>query len=375
MSASEIQASTVVEDSINDAAATLVQQLARSEILALRAYASARSLAPGEGILLNANENPWSPAADEGMHLNRYPDPQPQALVSAIADLYGVQAQQILLSRGSDEGIDLLVRAFCRAGTDRIAIAPPCFGMYEVAAQIQGAAIERYPLRAESGFLPDFAALAQTRAKLVFLCTPNNPSGNTLPRSKVLELLRALDGRALVVVDEAYIEFSDEASLCQVLAEYPNLVILRTLSKAWALAGARLGVLVAAPAIVALLRKLIAPYPLPKPSIVQCLKALGAESQLRMREQVALLRTERERIAQALGQHPQVRQVYPSAANFLLVRVADASQWMNAALAAGIVLRNQSSQPGLENCIRISIGTAAENDALLKFVQSLECPR
>lgn len=371
MSASENKPSAVVEGSVNDAAAALVQQLARSEILALRAYASARSLAAGEGILLNANENPWSPAADEGMHLNRYPDPQPEALVAAIADLYGVQTQQILLSRGSDEGIDLLVRAFCRAGTDRIAIAPPCFGMYEVAAQIQGAAIERYPLRAESGFLPDFAALAQTRAKLVFLCTPNNPSGNTLPRSKVLELLRALDGRALVVVDEAYIEFSDEASLCQVLADYPNLVILRTLSKAWALAGARLGVLVAAPAIVALLRKLIAPYPLPKPSIVQCLKALGAENQLRMREQVALLRAERERIARVLDQHPQVQQVYPSAANFLLVRVADASQWMSAALVAGIVLRNQSSQPGLENCIRISIGTPAENDALVKFLEAL----
>ena len=359
-------------------AADLIRRLARPEIAALQAYASARALAADQGVLLNANENPWPPPQDNGLHLNRYPEPQPAALRQRLAALYGVAPEQLLLTRGSDEGIDLLVRAFCRAGTDAIAICPPCFGMYEIAARIQGADVLTYPLMAERGFAPDFAALAATRAKLIFLCTPNNPTGNLLPAEAVLELAAQMAGRALVVVDEAYIEFAAVPSLCGRLADasnpLPNLLVLRTLSKAWGLAGARLGALVGDAHIIRLLRNIIAPYPLPKPTVALALAAL--EQPARMHEQVRQLSAERERVAARLRTlaatgNNTLRDVFSSAANFLLARVTNAAALVDAAARAGILLRDQSRQPGLDNCVRISIGSREENQVLLTFLENL----
>lgn len=364
-------------DAQHQAADILVQALARPEIQALKAYSSARSLADDQGILLNANENPWPPAGvpihtdSQEAALNRYPEPQPQALVARLAEIYQVSAQQLLLTRGSDEGIDLLVRAFCRAGKDAIAICPPCFGMYEIAAQIQAAAVERIPLKQERGFALDIQTLATSSAKLIFLCSPNNPTGNLIPKDDIVQLCRQHAQDAIVVVDEAYIEFSPNSTLINDLDQLPNLVILRTLSKAWALAGARLGVLIAAPAIIRLLRKILPPYPLPKPTVNTVLKALNPESQLAMQARVQQLNQQREQLSQSLLRLPCVKRIYPSAANFLLIHVSDANAIMAAAMAAGIVLRNQSSQVGLENCIRISIGTAEENSALIQCLQAM----
>ncbi|GAB4191329.1 MAG: histidinol-phosphate transaminase [Wenzhouxiangellaceae bacterium] len=350
---------------------SLVNNLARPEILALQAYSSARSIAPDDGILLNANENPWPPAADNGLALNRYPDPQPPALVQTLAQLYGLRTTQLLLTRGSDEGIDLLVRAFCAAGKDSVAICPPCFGMYEIAARIQGARILRYPLAEATQFAPDFRALAQTQAKLVFLCSPNNPTGNLLSRDRLLDLAVRLDGRALLVIDEAYIEFAETDSMTSLIDEYPNVVVLRTLSKAWAMAGARLGAVAADSEVIALLRKIIPPYPLPKPTVQMALNTLGAANQHRMREQVELLTAERQRMAQRLSRLPVIKTLFPSAANFLLVRVADAPSLVAAARSQGILLRDQSRQPGLHGCVRISIGDPQENDTLLNWLETV----
>jgi len=350
---------------------SLVNNLARPEILALQAYSSARSIAADDGVLLNANENPWPPASDHGLALNRYPDPQPPALVQALARLYGVRTTQLLLTRGSDEGIDLLVRAFCAAGHDSVAICPPCFGMYEIAARIQGATILRYPLAEANQFAPDFRALGQTPAKLVFLCSPNNPTGNLLSRDRLLDLAIRLDDRALVVIDEAYIEFAENESMTALIDEYPNVVVLRTLSKAWAMAGARLGSVVANPEVIALLRKIIPPYPVPKPTVQMALNTLSEANQIRMREQVDLLTAERQRVAQRLSRLSMIKTLFASSANFLLVRVADAPALVNAARDQGILLRDQSRQPGLQGCVRISIGDPQENDTLLNWLETV----
>lgn len=347
-----------------------VKALARPEILALQAYSSARSLAPGTGILLNANENPWPPADDQGLELNRYPDPQPQELKQSLADLYQIPDDHLLLTRGSDEGIDLLTRAFCRAGHDQVAICPPCFGMYEIAARIQGAAVLNFELDADRDFLPDWRALSTSGAKLVFLCSPNNPTASLLPKKEVLNLCRDLRDRAIVVVDEAYIEFADARSLTDQIAANDNLVILRTLSKAWALAGARLGVLIAQPGIVRLLRKIIAPYPLPKPTVARVSAALSASGRQRMLQQRDQLIQERQRMAMRLQDCPEVISVFPSAANFLLVRVDNAPALMRTAHAHGILLRDQSNQPGLAHCVRISIGAPEQNNALLELMEN-----
>ncbi len=346
--------------------------LARPEILALEPYASARAggLPAAGSVVLNANELPWGPSP--GSELNRYPAPQPAAIRRHLARFYGVGENALLLTRGSDEGIDLLIRVFCTAYRDRIAVCPPCFGMYEVAARVQGAGVERIPLvqssdRPAAGI--DQAALAASGARLVFLCSPNNPTGALVGRDEILALAGALAGRALVVVDEAYIEFASAPSLAADLASVPNLVILRTMSKAWGLAGARLGALIARPEVVALAAKIIAPYPISHPAADAVLAALAPAGMQKMRRRVALIRRERERLYRALGALPVIDAVYPSSANFLLVRSRDPSL---AAMArrAGILLREQSTQPGLTGCVRITVGAPRENDRLLAFLEN-----
>jgi len=350
-----------------------VLQLVRPEILRLSPYSSARSeaaevAAGGRKVWLDANENPETPSVHRPF-LNRYPDPQPRELVAKLATLYGVTPAGVLLTRGSDEGIDLLLRAFCRAGRDAILITPPTYGMYAVAAGIQDARMVAVPLVREKDFALDPAALlaaAGPEVKLVFLCSPNNPTGRSLDRAAVLAVVQALAARAVVAVDEAYVEFSGAPSLAAEIAQNPNLVVLRTLSKAYGLAGARAGTTLAHPAVVDVLRKIIAPYPVPSPVLQVALAALSPEGLTAARESVRILVAERDRLAAGLAQLPAVRRVWPSDANFLLAEVADAARAMAAGRAAGVIWRDRSRDvPG---AVRFTVGTAEENQLTLEVM-------
>jgi len=345
--------------------------LARPEIRALKPYASARALADSAGILLNANESPWPPAGDGGLGLNRYPDPQPAGLKLRLAELYQTRPENLLVTRGSDEGIDLLMRVFCRAGQDRVLVCPPCFGMYALSARVQGADVVQAPLvdTGDTFELPDDLSEKAGGCRIAFLCSPNNPTGNTIRAETVSALATAQEGTGLVVVDEAYVEFAPETSMIPLLAEHPNVVLLRTLSKAHALAGCRLGAVIADPVIIDLLRRIIAPYPLPTPTVAIAMDALTEASLTGEREHLATLAAERGRVTEALVSSPGIAKVWPGAANFVLVRAIDGPQLVQTAAAAGIRLRDQSAQPGLGDCVRITIGTPEENNALIGFMR------
>jgi histidinol-phosphate aminotransferase len=340
--------------------------LARPEILALTPYSHATWDPRLER--LHANESPWRvPGDDSAAGLNRYPEPQPAELVSALASLYGVAPSQLLVGRGSDEAIDLLTRAFCAAGRDAVLVCPPTFGMYAVAARIQGAAVIAVPLRRDDGFSLDVAALEAALSpavKLVYLCTPNNPTGNEVPEAQVLRVLRACEGRALVVVDEAYGEFSAHRGYAALLASHPHLVVLRTLSKAHGLAGARVGSLLASAAIVALLRKIIPPYAMAQPTVEAAMKALQPAPQAVARSRVAATLVERERLAAGLAALPAVVRVWPSAANFLLVQFRDAAAALRDIAAEGLLVRDFSGQ--IEGALRLTIGSPEQNERVLR---------
>jgi histidinol-phosphate aminotransferase len=347
-----------------------VLQLVRPEILALTPYSSARKEAKGGKIWLDANENPETPSVHRPL-FNRYPDPQPPELVAKLAALYGITPAQVLVTRGSDEGIDLLLRAFCTAGRDAILTTPPTYGMYPVAAAIQNARLVTVPLVREKNFALDadtILATARSDAaiKLVFLCSPNNPTGGLLDRAAVLRVVRELASRAVVVVDEAYVDFSGAPSLAAEIPAYPNLVVLRTLSKAFGLAGARVGTTIADPAVIGVLQKIIAPYPVPMPVLLAALSALSPEGLAAARESVRGIVAERARLAAALPKQPAVRRVWPSDTNYLLVEVTDAARAMAAGRAAGVVWRDRSKD--VPNTIRITVGTADENNATLEVL-------
>ena len=348
-----------------------VLDLARPEILAMQPYSSARMEASGGQIWLNANESSWLPEGDMGAGCNRYPEPQPAALVDALAKLYAVRREQLLVGRGSDEAIDLLVRAFCRAGEDAILIQPPTFGMYSVCAHTQNAAVVEVALRADFTLDVDALLAAVTPSvKLVFVCRPNNPTGQMVPRVDIERLAQALTGRALLIVDEAYIEFSDADSAIALIERHENLAVLRTLSKAWALAGARIGSLLASAEIIALLRKIMAPYPLPSPCVVAALSALSASGQQNAREHLTVVKEQREIMQAALSKLAGVREVLPSQANFLAVRFDDPGAVYARLLAAGIVVRDVRRYPHLGDALRITIGTPQENDNVLAGLKS-----
>lgn len=344
-----------------------VQELARPEIVALSPYEHA-SWEPGL-TRLHANELPWRSSGDDtAAGLNRYPEPQPHALVEALAQLYGVTPASVLLGRGSDEAIDLLTRAFCRAGRDAVLICPPTFGMYSVSARIQGAEVIAVPLVSETFALDEQAVLARCtdNVKLLFLCSPNNPTGNLLNEGAILRIARALAGRALVVVDEAYLEFAGTPSLARHLSAIPQLAILRTLSKAHGLAGARCGALVADPAVVALLRKIIPPYAIPQLTLEAVLPLLTPAALAATRARIELIREERTRLAEALTALPAVRRVWPSAANFLTVALHDPADCYARARAAGLLVRDARRYPGLSDGLRVTIGTREHSERLLE---------
>lgn len=342
-------------------------EIARPEIQALQPYSHA-SWEPGL-VRLHANECPWRAPGDASeAGLNRYPEPHPHALMDRLADHYGVPHGWLLAGRGGDELIDLLIRCYCRAGSDAVLITPPTFGMYAVAARVQGANVINLPLQAEAGFQVDFAALraAVTPAvKLVFLCSPNNPTGNLVPVDEVLQLADDLSGRALVIVDEAYIEFAGRESLALQVARHPALVVLRTLSKAFALAGARCGAMIAQPEIVQMLQRIIQPYAITQLSIEAVFAALEPANAAVARERVATLIRERERLASALAGCARVARVWPSAANYLLVEFLDAADALRRTHDAGLLVRDFRSSPGLTRALRISVGTPEQNDRLL----------
>lgn len=349
-----------------------VLDLARPEIRAMQPYSSARMEADGGEVFLNANESAWAPVGDDGLGCNRYPEPQPPALIEAVAKLYGVRRDQLLVGRGSDEAIDLLVRAFCRAGRDAILIQPPTFGMYAVCARVQDAGIVEVPLAADFSLDADAVLAALTPAvKLVFICTPNNPTGQPVSRAVIERLAQALSGRALLVVDEAYVEFAEQGSVADMIDRHDNLAVLRTLSKAWALAGARIGSLLANAQVIALLRRIMAPYPLPLPCVDAALLALSGWGQASARERIGIMRGERARMQAALRRLPNVREVLPSQANFLAVRFDDAAAVYRRLFAAGIVVRDVRRYPNLGDALRITIGAPAENERVLTVLREL----
>lgn len=347
-----------------------ILNLARPDILSLQPYQHAAWEPTLER--MHANEMPWRAEGDRTeAGLNRYPEPQPDVLIHHLAKLYGVAPKNVLAGRGSDEGIDLLVRAFCRAGIDNVLICPPTFGMYKVSARIQGAGVIEVPLVKERGFELDVqAVLAACRenVKLVFVCTPNNPTGNLLDRASIELLCAQLSNKALVVVDEAYIEFAGVPSMAQDLERFPNLVILRTLSKAYALAGARCGALLADEDIVGLLARVITPYALPTQTIDSVLNFTDDAHVAESKQRIELILSERARLAGRLTTLPLIRQVWPSNSNFILVDCMDADAVLRAAIEAGLIIRDPRSQPGLSTCLRISVGTPEQNDRLVHGV-------
>lgn len=339
----------------------------RPDLAGFAPYASARSGGRSAEVRLDANESPW-PQAFDGAGLNRYPMPQPEPLRRALARLYGVEPAQVWTGRGSDEAIDLLLRLFCRAGQDNVVAVAPTFGMYRVAARLQGADYRALALDADAGFaLDEHALLTQVDegTRIVFLCSPNNPAG-TLYHEHLARLAVRLAGRALLVVDEAYIEFAGIDSAVGLLAEHENLAVLRTLSKAHALAGARIGSLLAHPDLVRMVAAIAPPYPLPTPCVDAALAALGPAELSATRERVDILVDERERMRRILAGAVGIERIWPSAGNYLLLRCTDAAGAYARAVAGGVLVRDFSGQPGLAGCLRLSIGSRQENERLLR---------
>jgi histidinol-phosphate aminotransferase len=344
--------------------------LARPEIVALKPYAHAAWLP--SLTRLHANEVPWRPAGDTTtMGLNRYPEPQPKALIERLAALYGVDAAGVLATRGGDEAIDLLSRIYLRAGTDAILECTPTFGMYQVAARIQGAAVIDISLERERGWALDperLLAAWQPNVKLVYLCSPNNPTANLLDAAALEAICTALDGRAIVVIDEAYVEWSRSSSLTRWLNRFSTLVILRTLSKAHALAGARIGALLADPMLIELAKRVIPPYSLAQPSVEAALRALEPPELAAGLARLEGLLEEREYLRQGLEASPLVEKVWPSDANFLLLDCRDPDRFMSNTVAGGLIVRDLRAHPLLPRSLRVSVGTRAQNDALLHCV-------
>lgn len=349
-----------------------IRYLARANVLALEPYQSARRLSSNGDILLNANEYPLPPSYMlRYSNLNRYPFCQPAGVVNSYAAYAGVHPEQVLVCRGADEGIELLIRTFCEPGTDAILFCPPTYGMYSVSAETFG--IERRTVAARKDWqlnLPQIRAQLDG-VKLIYICSPNNPTGNIIDPDAIRELLEITHGRALLVADEAYIDFYLQASLTGWLTEYPHLVILRTLSKAFALAGLRCGFTLANKEVIQLLLKVITPYPLALPVIDIAEQALSTDGLQQTRARVAKINSNREALARALTSCPCVRKVYPSFSNYLLVWFDPAYQVFKTLYDQGIILRDQSKQSGLANCLRITIGTQAECQSMVTALKAL----
>ncbi len=346
-----------------------IKNLVRPNILNLKPYRSARDDFDS-GILLDANENSLGSPFPNDSELNRYPMPYQEQLRKKIAEFRGLNTQNVFVGVGSDEAIDLLFRIFCEPGTDRVLITPPTYGMYKVSAAINDVPVDTALLT------PDFqldvkATLekATSNTKLIFLCSPNNPTGNRLKTSDVLSIVQGFDG--IVVVDEAYVDFSDEKSLSAYIKEFPNLVILQTLSKAFGLAGIRLGIALANPEIINFMMKVKAPYNVNKLTSEAALKAFDHLPE--MHSNVEVIKKERDLVIQRLNEIPEIEKVYPTDANFLIFKIADAISVYRKLAEKGVIVRYRGNEPHCEDCLRLTIGTADENNQFFEaLVEILE---
>ena len=338
-----------------------LEELVRPNIRALKPYSTARDEFSGGEITtwLDANENPY----DNGV--NRYPDPHQKLLKQKIAALKGVREEQVFIGNGSDEAIDLCYRIFCRPGVDNAVSIAPTYGMYRVAAAVNDVELREVPLGDDFSLpVERLLAAADERSKLLWLCSPNNPTGNAFPAQEIESLLRRFDG--IVVLDEAYIDFADGGGFLPRLGEFPNLIVLQTLSKAWGMAGLRLGLAFASEEIAGLFGRVKYPY-----NINTLTQRAVAESLRRdISAQVAAIRAERSRLAAALAACPCIGQVYPSEGNFLLVKTAAPDPLYRELVAAGVIVRNRSRIAGCEGCLRITVGRPEENDRMLETVKN-----
>lgn len=343
-----------------------IEQLVRPNIRTLKPYSSARDEFKGAAnVFLDANEN--SLGSPLVKWYNRYPDPLQLKVKEKISFIKKVHIDQIFLGNGSDEAIDLLFRSFCEPGIDEVIIFPPTYGMYEVSANINNVKLNKVPLT--TSFQLDLETLEQAIkpiTKIIWICSPNNPTGNNIDREAIEMVLNNFDG--LVVIDEAYINFSRQKSWLSDLQDYPNLVVLQTLSKAWGLAGIRLGMAFASKEIVGYLNKVKPPYNISEPVQELAIKSLEEIGQVN--DMIVTLVNERQNLANLLLQYEEVLEVYPSDANFLLVRFKDPSSTYNYLVEQGIVVRDRSNVMHCEGCLRITVGTPLENQKLLKSLSS-----
>lgn len=343
-----------------------IQNLIRPSIKALKPYSSARDEFKGSKdnlVFLDANENPF----ENGV--NRYPDPQQGELKKVISEIKGVPTENILLGNGSDEVLDLLIRMFCEPNKDNIIILPPTYGMYEVLANVNAVETLKINLSAET-FQPHTTFIleaANANSKILFLCSPNNPTGNSLEASTIEFLLKNFKG--IVVIDEAYIDFSNEESWLGKLEQFPNLVVTQTLSKAYGMAGIRLGMCFASAEIIATLNKIKPPYNINQ--LTQDRAIEGLKEMALVTSQIASLLEERETLIKALDAIDFIKKVYPSDANFVMVKVDDANERYEQLIDSGIVIRNRTTQPLCENCLRLTVGTEEENKRLIDNLKTL----
>ncbi|CAM2960582.1 histidinol-phosphate transaminase [Vibrio ordalii] len=343
-----------------------MEKLARKQIQALKPYLSARRIGGSGDVWLNANESPFNNEyKTDFVRLNRYSDCQPKAMIDAYAAYAKVQPEQVLTSRGADEGIELLIRAFCEPNQDAILYCPPTYGMYAISAETFGVERKVVPLTADWQLdLPAIRANLDS-VKLIFVCSPNNPTGNLVKRQDIIALLEMTKDRAIVVMDEAYIDFCPEASTVDLLAQYPNLAILRTLSKAFALAGLRCGFTLANKELIDVLQKVIAPYPVPIPVADIAVQALSEAGLARTKFQVLDLNANRAYLQAGLYMVPNLI-VFEGWGNYLLVKFPDGDALFKAAWDHGIILRNSP----IEDCVRISIGNREECEKTLAFIRN-----
>ncbi|CAG4997974.1 Histidinol-phosphate aminotransferase [Dyadobacter sp. CECT 9275] len=345
-----------------------LNKILRPHILSLAPYSSARDEYTGHvGVFLDANENPYGSVTDESY--NRYPDPYQADIKKKIAPIKGVSIDRIYLGNGSDEPIDLLIRATCTPGSDRVMILPPTYGMYEVSASIHNVFIDKVSLT--SDFQIDTASVLENirpETKIIWICTPNNPSGNVMETGAIETILKNFNG--LVVVDEAYIDFTETPSWTARLEEYPNLVVLQTFSKAWGLAGLRAGMCFASPELIKILNKIKPPYNISLPAQQALLK--GLESEEKKNAMVEEILKERAHLRTMLENLSLVIKVFPSDANFLLVRFEDAKAVMSYLINETIIVRDRSRVHLCDGCLRITVGTKEENEILVTSLKKFQ---
>jgi histidinol-phosphate aminotransferase len=348
-------------------------KLIRPELKNFKGYQSDRK---EDGVIwLDANESPWDKTlAVTSEKVNRYPKMNDTDLVNQLANYYQVTPSNLLLTRGSDEGIDLLVRLFCQAYCDSVLICPPTFPMYGVSATVQGAKIIQVPLLSDT-FSVDFEKVKvqiTPQTKIVFLCTPNNPTGSLIPIKEIINFCKEYQERTIIVVDEAYIEFANTQSIVSYVQDFNNLVVLRTLSKAFGLAGLRCGVLLAQADLINHLRAIMPPFAFSTLIFKAIFDATKAAGILTMQQQVSYIQAQRARMREALQALSLIENVWESQANFLLVRSQEVQKIYETAQAKGIALRAFPADPILSNCLRITIGLKNQNERLLAVLQSMD---